>query len=85
MNILNMKYSKFKGTLYIPEGEKAENKDIVLTIDKKEASVFGEIKENDVAPLIINGRTMVPVRFISESFGANVAWLDATKTVVISD
>ncbi len=23
--ILNMKYSKFKGTLYIPEGEKAEN------------------------------------------------------------
>lgn len=31
-----------------------------------------------------DGRTMVPVRFISESFGASVAWDDNTQTVTIT-
>jgi len=37
----------------------------------------------DVAPYIKNGRTLVPVRAISESFGADVYWDDSTKTVNI--
>ncbi len=36
----------------------------------------------DVAPQIINDRTMVPLRAIFEALGAEVAWDDATKTVV---
>lgn len=39
----------------------------------------------DVAPQIINGRTLVPVRFIGESSGADVSWLSASKTVVITN
>ncbi|MCL2598121.1 MAG: copper amine oxidase N-terminal domain-containing protein [Paludibacter sp.] len=39
----------------------------------------------DVAPLIINNRTMVPLRVIAESFDLNVNWDDNTKTVSISD
>ena len=35
----------------------------------------------DVAPQIINDRTMVPLRAIFEALGASVAWDDATKTV----
>ena len=35
----------------------------------------------DVAPQIINDRTMVPLRAIFEALGAEVAWDDATKTV----
>ncbi|MDO4744619.1 MAG: stalk domain-containing protein, partial [Clostridia bacterium] len=35
----------------------------------------------DVAPQIINSRTMVPLRAIFEALGASVEWDDATKTV----
>lgn len=36
----------------------------------------------DVAPQIIGGRTMVPMRLIFEALGAEVTWNDATQTVV---
>lgn len=39
----------------------------------------------DVAPFIEDGRTYVPVRFASQSFGACVDWVQATKTVLIVD
>lgn len=39
----------------------------------------------DVEPQIINGRTLVPVRFIGECSGADVSWISATSTVVISN
>jgi hypothetical protein len=37
----------------------------------------------DVPPMIIDGRTMVPLRFISEFFGAVVTWDDATRTIEV--
>ena len=37
----------------------------------------------DISAFTENGRTLVPVRFISESFGARVGWEDATQTVTI--
>ena len=39
----------------------------------------------DVAPQIINGRTLVPARFIGESSGADVSWLASSRTVVITN
>lgn len=36
------------------------------------------------APTTINGKTMVPLRFVSESFHATVAWSDKTNTVTIT-
>lgn len=38
---------------------------------------------SDSAPVIKNGRTLVPLRLISESLGADVKWDAATKTVTI--
>ena len=38
----------------------------------------------DVAPIIIDGRTLVPVRAVSESLNATVEWLGDTKTVQIT-
>jgi hypothetical protein len=35
------------------------------------------------APLVVTGRTMVPLRFISEVFGASVSWEPTTRTVTI--
>ncbi len=62
----------------------AEAKTIILTIDQKIANVFGEYVVNDVAPIIRNERTMLPIRFIAQNLGAEVAWDDALNKVTIT-
>lgn len=37
-----------------------------------------------ISPIIINGRTLVPVRLVSEALGADVDWNDETQTVIIN-
>ena len=63
-----------------------ENKEssntIVLTIDEHDALVYGTTKTNDVAPKVVNDRTMLPARFIAENLGATVEW-DGEKQLVI--
>ena len=54
-----------------------------MQIGKKSATVNGKEVVLDVAPFIVNGRTLVPIRFISETFGAQVNWDGNTKTVTI--
>jgi len=49
--------------------------------DPAELYINDKYLETDVAPIIINGRTMVPMRSIFENLGAEIAWDDATKTV----
>lgn len=48
--------------------------------------VFYNYQEIKLAapPLLINGTTMVPLRFVSEAFGATVTWDAKTKTVNIT-
>ena len=54
-----------------------------LTIGKTEAVAWGETVENDVAPVITNGRTMLPARFVAENLGAEVLWDAETRKVTI--
>ncbi|MDR1066482.1 MAG: hypothetical protein LBL35_03470, partial [Clostridiales bacterium] len=56
---------------------------VILYIGDATYSVNGEKKTMDSPPFITNGRTMVPVRFIAEAFGANVGWEDAEKKVTV--
>lgn len=60
---------------------------IVLTIGKKEIIVNNNSYTMDVAPFIDknSGRTLVPIRFISEFLGFDVSWDEITKTVTIKD
>ncbi len=57
---------------------------IVLQIDNKIAKVNGKEVELDVPAKLVSERTMVPVRFVSESLGCKVDWIDETQTVVIT-
>lgn len=57
--------------------------EITLATGKPHASVNGEIMALDVSPLLISGRTMVPVRFLAETMGAVVSWSAATGVVSI--
>lgn len=45
--------------------------------------VNGVINYTDVPPMLLNNRTMVPLRFIAESMGADVQWLEKKRTVEI--
>ncbi|MCL4439707.1 MAG: copper amine oxidase N-terminal domain-containing protein, partial [Firmicutes bacterium] len=45
--------------------------------------VNGQLKEPTSPVIIIDGRTYVPLRFVSESLGAKVDWDDVTGTVKI--
>lgn len=58
---------------------------VKLTIDSTTASVNGSAATLEVAPTIIGGRTMVPLRFISESLGLEVTYDAATKVANIID
>ncbi len=55
-----------------------------LTIGQKAAIVNGIEHTLDVAPEITDDRTFVPLRFVSESVGAEVDWDAATRTVIIT-
>ena len=71
-------------TLYAAWAEKGnEANQIILTIGEKTAKAFGETKTNDVAPKIVNDRTMLPARFVAESLGAKVDWDEDKQLVTI--
>lgn len=57
---------------------------IKLPIGSQTVYVDGEVKELDVPAMIINDRTMVPVRFIAETFGANVKYDEYVGAVIIT-
>ena len=57
---------------------------IELTIDSKTAVLNGEKKTLDTAPVIIDSRTMLPLRFIAEGFGYKTDWDAETKTIYVS-
>lgn len=63
---------------------KNNDKSIELTIGKKEVNINGTNNSIDVAPMIKNERTFVPLRFISESFDNDVNWDNNTRTVKIN-
>ncbi|SEC17752.1 stalk domain-containing protein [Paenibacillus sp. GP183] len=60
------------------------NKTITLKIDSNTASVNEKQITLEQAPTIINDKTMVPVRFVTESFGGDVKWDSDTRTVNIT-
>ena len=60
------------------------SKTITLWIDNKNAKVDGESITVDVPAKIINDKTMVPARFISEQAGLVVGWNPETYTVSIT-
>ena len=57
---------------------------IGLQIGNSTAVIDGSIISLEAAPYIKNGRTMVPLRVISESFGGDVVWDPALRTITIT-
>ena len=68
-----------------------DTKEITLTIDNNVATLkdlaTGAVSSInlDQAPVIVDGRTLVPVRFIAESLNKEVGWDNEARTVIIID
>jgi hypothetical protein len=56
---------------------------VELSIGSRQARVNDTAKLLDVPAFTIGGRTMVPLRFISESLGANIQWIEASRIILI--
>lgn len=56
---------------------------IMLSIGNTTATVNGQPILLDVAGVVVDGRTLVPARFIAESLGADVQWNSEQRSVVI--
>ncbi len=56
---------------------------IVLKVGENKALVNEQEKTFDTKAEVVNGRTMIPLRFISECLGAEVDWKSESTTVFI--
>lgn len=56
---------------------------VTLTIGSKVVFINDKRVVFDQEPVIVNNRTLVPLRIISESFGLWIEWNNSTKTVAI--
>jgi hypothetical protein len=64
------------------------NNTVELWIDNPIARINGsneyiDSENHNVKPVIINGRTMLPLRFVAESLGCDVSWDPVNKSVTI--
>ena len=81
-------FEKFGATVeYIEDGQYVNavkgDTNISLQIDNTTATVNGAESVLDCAPIIVDGRTLVPLRFIAEALNADVDWDGDTRTVTI--
>ncbi|HHX61180.1 MAG TPA: AMIN domain-containing protein [Epulopiscium sp.] len=66
--------------VFINHGDKL----IVLEVDNSDAWVEGQSKKLDVPPKLINGKLMLPLRFIGETLGYAVDWNASTSYISIN-
>ncbi|HZH98311.1 MAG TPA: stalk domain-containing protein, partial [Fimbriimonadaceae bacterium] len=58
--------------------------DVRLRIGDRAATINGRTEMLDVPAMLIAGRTMVPLRFVSEALGADVQWMAQNREVLIT-
>ncbi len=55
-----------------------------LWLGQEQAIVNGEVVNLEKAPFAEAGRTFIPIRFLSESLGMDVNWIQTTRSVMIA-
>jgi len=61
-----------------------ETLDLYMRLGKQEYTINGKTYQMDVAPLAIDGRTLVPLRAVMEAFSADVQWDQRTSSAIIN-
>ena len=78
----NVTYTEADGKQFVT-AMRGDNQ-LIIEIGAYDMCVNGNVEALDVPAVIINGRTLVPVRVVSETFGANVEWIGDSKTVAVA-
>ncbi len=81
---INESFNKLEqniASLKIQAAALKKGRHIVLYPGKKEAAINGVAYVLDIAPKIINGTTLLPLRFVGEGLSADVNWDNINKTV----
>ena len=78
----NVTYTESDGKQFVT-AMRGENH-LLIEIGAYDMYINGEKEALDVPAIIKNGRTLVPVRAVSETFGANVEWIDDLNTVAVA-
>ena len=60
-----------------------DSENIIMFVSSNTSYVKGTETKLDVAPVVYNGRTFLPARFVAEQLGCVVTWDEATQTVLI--
>jgi hypothetical protein len=71
------------GTPVDPTLVDMEPAQVAFTIGQMAYMVDGEMMMMDVAPFIMNDRTMIPVRYLEELFGMQPIWNPTSRTVTV--
>ena len=77
----NVDWDEVTKTVTVTKGDKS----VVLVIGSTIAKVNGADVQMDVAPEIVNGRTMLPARWVAEGLGYAVGWNEVLKQVVVQE
>ena len=62
-----------------------DNKAVTFSIDNVNARINNKPAKMDVPARLVNGKTMVPLRFLSENMGYDVDWDTDSRTAIIKD
>ncbi len=62
----------------------SENKTLFMAIDMEYYQLNGQILNLDVPPMLVEDTTYVPVRFVAEAFDFEVAWDEASRSVLLT-
>ena len=77
-------YAKAKNITFI---DITKSDKVIMRINNPNAIMGGKLEPINAEgskPVFINGRTMIPLRFTSESLGAEVEWIDETHEIIIT-
>lgn len=64
---------------------KKDGINVSLKIGSKKATINSVEQTLDVEPILYNGSTYIPARFVSQAFGKKVVWDQASNTVMIRE
>ncbi|WP_018923044.1 copper amine oxidase N-terminal domain-containing protein [Salsuginibacillus kocurii] len=78
---LNVSWDGATGTIETS----GEGPEVNMQVGSRYATVNGETHELDVAPTVVEGRTVIPLRFISEASGYEVEWNQTANTAFIGE
>ncbi|MBR1443732.1 MAG: beta-hexosaminidase [Firmicutes bacterium] len=75
---------QWEGTSKTADITSGKGNKVTLTANSDMAYCDGKAKELDTKLVILNGRIMLPIRFVAENFGYSVDWNESEKIITIN-